>query len=231
MLVGNAGAGKSTLAGRFPAPFFLSLDKNLRGPATVLEADGKGDIFYEDNFDKDDNGKEILEGNRYTRFAQVLTEACLMEDVKTIVIDNTTILSDFIIAHILQQQNRKAMEIKDWGTYGSCWKQLVAKLRNCGKIVVIITHERFEKDDTDGQMKFLLAVPGQTADILPTLVTDVWRCEVEEKLVGQTRQHIRQVRVVQSQKFPHLKTSTPSLPTTFPATQEMVNKVLADIIK
>jgi hypothetical protein len=229
MLVGSAGSGKSTLAARFPAPFFLSLDKNLRGPAAVMVSENKTDITYEDNFDKDDEGKAIPPGLQFKRFADVLAKACQDPYVKTIVLDNTTLLSDLIMNDILLQQGRKTPEIRDWGLYGAAWKQLLAKLRLCGKNVIVISHERLEKDELDGTLKYFLAVPGQTADLLPTLVTDVWRCEVEEQLVGRERKHVRQVRTIQSQRHAHLKASTPSMPTVFPATTENVNKVLATL--
>lgn len=229
MLVGAAGSGKSTLAARFPKPFFLSLDKNLRGPAAVMAGEGKTDAMYEDNFDTDPTGKPIPDNLRYNRFAEVLSAVIQMPEAETIVIDNTTILSDYIIADILRQQNAKAMEIRHWGLYGSAWKQIIAKLRQCPKRVIIIAHERLEKDEIDGQLRFQIGLPGQTADSLPTLVTDVWRCEVEEKLVGNERKFIRQVRVIQSQRHMHLKSSSPGLPAVFPASTEMVNKILTQL--
>jgi hypothetical protein len=231
MLVGNAGSGKSSLAALFPKPFFLSLDKNLRGVAALMQQVGKSDISYEDNFDTKEDNSPILAGFRYNRFAEVLSAAATLPDIETLVIDNTTILSDYIIDDILRQQGRKAMEIRDWGLYAGCWKQLVAKLRACRKNVIIITHERVEKDELDGQLKYFLAIPGQSADILPTLVTDVWRCEIEEKIIAQQKVHVRQVRAIQSQRFAHLKSSTPSMPNVFPATQDEVNKVLKTIKK
>ncbi len=226
MLVGNAGSGKSTLAARFPSPCFLSLDKNLRGPAAVMLSEGKTDISYEDAFDVDDQGKPVPEAMRYQRFCSILTKVLADPSVKTVVIDNTTILSDYIIAEVLRQNGRKAMEMRDWGAYLGAWKFIVAQLRQCGKNVIIITHERVEKDDMDGQLKYFLAIPGQSADILPTLVTDVWRCEVEEKLVGTTRKHIRNVRVVQSARHAHLKSSTPSLPAVFEATTPQITAIM-----
>lgn len=231
MLLGGAGSGKSTFASRFPKPFFLSLDKNLRGPAAVMATEGKTDIGYFDEFDVDDNGKELDIGLRFNRVALVLSAICADPAWETVVIDNATILSDYIMADILRQQNRKTPIIQDWGTFGGAWKMFLAKLRSANKKVILIVHERLEKDDLDGSLRYFLAIPGQTGDILPTLVTDVWRCEVEEKLVGTTRQHVRQIRVVQSQRHAHLKTSSPDLPTVFPATTEMVNKILTGIKK
>lgn len=229
MLIGNAGSGKSSLAARFPRPFFLSLDKNLRGPAAVMHKEGKRDILFEDTFDKNDAGVEIPPGFRFNRFAEVLTSAIQNPDVETIVVDNTTLLSDLIIDDLLRQTQKKAMEIQTWGLYLGAWKLLVAKLRQCGKNVIIITHERVEKDEIEGTLRYYLAVPGQTADILPTLVTDVWRCEVEEKLVGNVRVHVRNVRVVQNSRFPHLKTSNPDLPSIFEGTTDAITKIMAGV--
>lgn len=231
MLVGNAGSGKSTFAARFPKPFFLSLDRNLRGPAAVMAGEGKTDIGYFDDFDHDDNGKDLDIGLRFNRFALALSAVAADPQWETIVIDNTTLLSDYIMADILRQQSRKLPIIQDWGTFGGAWKLLAAKLRATNKNVILIAHERLEKDDLDGSLRYFLAIPGQTSDILPTLVTDVWRCEVEEKLVGTSRVHVRQVRVIQNQRHAHLKSSTPSLPAVFPATTEELNKILSTLKK
>lgn len=229
MIVGDAGSGKSTLAARFPRPFFLSLDKNLRGPAEVMRLEGKTDIGYFDDFDKDDAGKELDMGLRYNRFAAVLGVVCASPDWDTIVIDNTTMLCDLIMADILRQNARKAPVIQDWGTFGGYWKQIIAKLRATFKMVIFIAHTSVEKDEIDGSLRYGLAIPGKTADVLPTLVTDVWRCEIEEKLVGVKREQIRNVRVVQTQKYAHLKTSSPGLPAVFQANQQEIDKILKAI--
>lgn len=228
LLVGRPGSGKSTLAGRFPSPYFFSLDRNLRGPSSILLAEGK-DFSYDDDFDLDDKGLPITDvgmGFVWNKIATRYSEVVNDPAIKTLVFDNTTVISDLIIADILRQQGRKAMEIRDWGDYLKCWKQFFLKIRRCGKFVVVISHERVEKDEMDGTLKYFLAVHGQAADIIPSLVTDVWRCEVGEELVGQTKQVKYKVRIISNTRHEMLKSSLP-LKNMFEATTSNVNEALA----
>ena len=46
------------------------------------------------------------------------------------------------------------------------------------KHVVLIAHERVEKDEMDQSLKYFVAIPGQFQHIIGSMFTDIWRCEV-----------------------------------------------------
>jgi adenylate kinase family enzyme len=226
-LVGRPGSGKTTLACRFPKPFVISTDKNLRGPAAQLAREGLTDIAYDDEIVVDSSGAEVPPWQQWARLNASLVSA-VSSDRETIILDNGTQISDMICAEVLRQSPTKTgkMEIPSWGVYLQFWKQFVLKLRQCPKRTIMIFHERLEKDDADGTLKYFLAIPGQSSDLLPSLFTDIWRTEVVELLRGQTMTPVRMVRVVQNPRNEHLKTSIPTLPVTFEANQTEIDKIL-----
>jgi len=230
LIVGRSGSGKSTLAGRFPRPHFLSLDHNLRGPCAQLAREGITDVTYDDDIDRGEDGKELTPAVQFTRFNERLM-AALASDRETIVIDNATQLTDLMCAEILRLSPTKSgrMEIPSWGQLGQFWKQVALKLRQAPKRVIILCHEKVEKDDLDGSLKNFLAIPGQTGDLLPGYMTDCWRTEVHEQTTTQGVVTRRMVRVVSNQRLEHLKTSIPTLPAVFEASQTEISKILAQL--
>lgn len=228
LIVGRPGSGKSTLAGRFPKPHFISLDKNLRGPAAQLAREGITDITYDDDIDKDDSGNDLPQPAQFQKFNQRLVEF-IKSDRQTGVIDNATQLTDLMCAEILRLSPTKTgkMEIPSWGQLVQFWKTLALKLRQAPKRVIILCHEKVEKDEIDGTLRYFLAIPGQSSDLLPGYFTDVWRTEVKEEATQAGMVTKRMVRVVSNHRHEHLKTSMPTLPTTFEASQVQLDKILA----
>lgn len=228
LIVGRPGSGKSTLAARFPKPHFISLDRNLRGPAAQLSREGITDITYDDDIDRDDTGQELVQSAQYLKFTKRLVEA-LQSDRQTIIVDNATQLTDMMCAEILRLSPTKSgkMEIPSWGQLVQFWKTLALKLRQAPKRVIILCHEKVEKDEVDGTLRYFLAIPGQSSDLLPGYFTDVWRTEVKEEATQAGIVTKRMVRVVSNHRHEHLKTSMPTLPTSFEASQKELDKILA----
>ena len=230
LICGRSGSGKTTLACRFPRPHVISLDRNLAGPCRQLAKENITDVTYDDDIDRGDDGKELPPAVQFARFNERLI-AALASDRETIVIDNATQLTDLMCAEILRLSPTKSgrMEIPSWGQLGQFWKQIALKLRQAPKRVIILCHEKVEKDDLDGSLKNFLAIPGQTGDLLPGYMTDCWRTEVHEKTTALGVETRRMVRVVSNQRLEHLKTSIPTLPAVFEASQVEVNKILAQL--
>jgi hypothetical protein len=226
LIVGRSGSGKSTLAGRFPKPHFISLDHNLKGPAAQLAREGITDITYEDDIDRGPNGEELLPAVQFAKFKDRLS-AAQASDRETIIIDNATPLNDLFCAEIMRMASVSQMDIKCWGRLVQEWKTFALKLRQVPKRVIILAHERVEKDEIDQSLKYFLAIPGQTSDLLPGYFTDVWRTEVVEELVNNAVVAKRKVRVVSNRRMEHLKSSDPTLPPVFEASQTEIAKILS----
>lgn len=229
LLIGPSGGGKTTFALRFPRPYVISFDRNLRGPCAQLAYEGITNVAYDDMVAWDEAGKPRPMQVQYAYFNQSFNVGYTSPDIDTIVVDNATHLCDVILAECLAQNMTKTKkpEIQTWGQFLYAWKELLLKTRGCAKRVIFIAHEKVEKDEMTGMLKYFLAIPGQTAQILPTLFTDVWRCELAEEYINGKLTHKRMIRVVQGPLHEYLKTSVPSLPAMFPATQEELTKILS----
>lgn len=186
LLQGPPGAGKTTLALQFPRPYILSLDQNLGGPTRWLRKNGFNAEFKFDRplWSVDSTGKSVMlaEPKQYDAVRKCLEAAMMDDTIDTIIVDNATILSDVLLAKVRLDtgKSRDDFRIQDWGKYLYLFDNFVNWLKNCGKMTVLIAHERPDKDDVDGIIKYFLLIPGQMADRIGGLVSDVWRCEVEE---------------------------------------------------
>lgn len=185
LLQGPPGVGKTTLACQFPGAWVMDCDVNLRGPLQFLhEQKAKGKdvslpIGY-DIIDRTEDGKPVPEGSRYQRLLDCANKAAAQPGVKTVVFDSATKISDYIKAHVLRTQPTKTgqMEITSWGFFYNTWVSLVATVTAAKLHSVFIFHEKVEKDEVDGSLKYLINVQGQFQGIAGALFTDVWRAEV-----------------------------------------------------
>jgi hypothetical protein len=205
LLQGPPGSGKTTHACQFPGVYVADLDLNLGGPLRYLKEHNKTLPVGYDVIDRDETGKEVDPKFRYIRLAKCLQEAVANPEVKTIVVDSATKLSDYMIAEVLRQQNAQAMTIQHWGFYLALWKQFISQLSVQKKNFILVCHERVEKDEVDQSLKYFVMVPGQMGNIIGSLFTDVWRAEVNEKAgIPPTYQFL--VRTMPSYRF-NLKNS------------------------
>lgn len=224
LLQGPPGAGKTTHACQFPGVYVADLDLNLAGPLRWLKQNNKVLPVGYDTIDRDEAGKEVAPNMRYTRLAKCLQDANANPEVKTIVVDSATKLSDYMIAEVLRQQNAQQMTIQHWGFYLAMWKQFISALSVQKKHFILVCHERVEKDEVDQSLKYFVMIPGQMGNIIGSLFTDVWRAEVSEKTgIPPTYQFL--VRTMPSYRF-NLKNSL-GLPPIF----EFSWKTIADKLK
>ena len=198
LLQGAPGTGKTTLACHFPGAYIADLDINLAGPLRYLHShNGTLPVGY-DIIDRED-GREVDPSLRYQRLGKCLNTAIKDPTVETVVIDSATKLSDYIIGEVLRQQNKKEMSIQLWGMYLALWKHFIGQLTAQRKHIVLICHERVEKDEIDMSMKYFVMIPGQMSNIIGSLFTDCWRCEVES--VGAPAVYSWNVRTMPDRKF------------------------------
>src|SRR5438552_15536860 len=98
---GPPGSGKTSHACQFPGVYVADLDMNLAGPLRWLKEHNKSLPVGYDIIDRDESGKEVAPNMRYTRLAKCLQDAVVNPEVKTIVVDSATKLSDYMIAEVL----------------------------------------------------------------------------------------------------------------------------------
>lgn len=174
LIVGDPGARKTTLALHAPSPYIFDMDHNLAAPARVVNRP-----YFYDQAAVDDEGKEVPMVQRYARMNACLQAAVASPDIKTIVLDSFTTLSDILIAEIRRQEPKIAdptepLRIQDWGKFAYLFKEIVMRLRHSGKMLICISHQKIEKDEATKAYKTFLNIPGNNANYISGLFTDVW---------------------------------------------------------
>lgn len=229
-IVGPAGTGKTVLGMRlFPRTYVVVADLNFESGKRYLEKLGKLDnIVGFDTISVDEAGKFVPPNKRYDRFFACVNAATQNPKVDAIFVDSATFLTQYIIAKIVNAIKETDVHIaggKDswpkWGQVGVTWRGLVAELRATGKKFLLSIHESKNQDESDHIWKHELLIPGQTKDMLPNLMSDIWRTEVEEK----NGSHRWMVRTLPNIRMEHLK-NTYGLPAILPA-DELVAKIQA----
>lgn len=194
-LVGPAGSGKTVLGMRlFPKTYVLVGDLNFQSGKRYLEkVGGLGDVVGFDTIDIDATGKRIPPYARYDRMFKCISEAVASPEIDAIFLDGATQATQYIIAKLVNAQTEADIQIaggKDswpkWGTIGVTWRGMVSQLRTTGKKFILAIHESKNQDESDQIWKHELLIPGQTKDLLPNLMSDMWRCEVQEKAGAHT---------------------------------------------
>lgn len=228
LLIGPAGCGKTTFALQFRNPYLVNIDNNIAGPRNYYKRVNfdMSKLKY-DNVARDDKDNPIPVAAQYQRFTELLARGVADKDVSTLIIDSTTSLQPVLETHIRIKKGKPEgfkFTFDEWADFKYIWSETMLKLRVCGKSVIIIGHEKVEKGQVDEVLRYVLAVPGQTGELMPMLMTDVWRMSVENKLVGNMQQPAYFVSTIQSLRHPNIKTSL-TLPQKFEANTTSIKMI------
>lgn len=207
LIQGPWGSGKSSLASQFPKPYIADCDNNLTGPLRYLRNSGLSPDFKWDTIDIDDEGKEVPEAQRFQRFAKCINAAILDPEIESIIIDSGFKLQEYIKADVTRQ-GKTGFDL--WNGLVVGWRQTISRLKTCGKMFILIAHEKPEKDEIEGIIKYYIDLQGSFQNEIGRHFSDVWRCETEAGLDGKAVFYVRTAPTARLQ----LKTSIP-LPARF----------------
>lgn len=196
LLVGDQKTGKTNVAMAFPDPYFLNVDRNLDSAVRVA---GDKRFFYDDPTVEEINGKEVRVEDHlvYPRAMELLKRAAISPEVRTLVIDSASTLSLFMASHVLAEVSRmegkkvERLRIQDYGSILSLFQRHITMLRSSGKIVIVTSHQTYDKDEMTGALNYTLAIPGQMKFNFGAFFTDVWGMTAEPGPQGKTDYRIR----------------------------------------
>lgn len=236
LLQGPPGSGKTTAALNFPGVVLIDIDVNSAGPRRYHRKRNNPEPVAVYRIDQKKDGSPIGGGiigddvasarglaPRYDRLNEVLIEAQKNPECRTIVIDSATGLSDVLFAWTQVKQSFPKDGRQTFGFFLNYGKQLINTLTSMNKHIVLIAHERIEKDQMTQVDQYRVAWPGQLGDYIGAFFTNVWRCEIVKS--GYPPVYTRQIRTVQDTQFHGLKNDF-ELPPTLEFTWQKVQAEL-----
>lgn len=187
LLQGPPGGGKTSLAYCFPKPAFINSDNNLGGVVRRARSQGFDVKFKYGEPTKDDKGVAITTyTGQWKRFLTLLSEAASSPDVETVVLDNLSSFSEIGLHFLIEEAKRlegktiERLRIQDYQPNQMMWKEICTRLRNTGKLVIVIAHEEAEKDEVTGVVKYKPNIPGaKLQGQFGGMFSDIWRCETK----------------------------------------------------
>jgi hypothetical protein len=200
LFIGPPGGGKTSLAlSLFPKTYVIVADLNFKSGVDYVTKIGRiSNVIGFDTITVDEKNLPVPVTQWYDRFLAKLGEAMKNPDIDCIVLDSATFIADFIIARVGACTDPKRIVIpagkesySKWLDYLLAWRGIILQLRQSGKKLIMVAHEKKEKDESDGIYKYQIMLDGQIREKLPNMFSDVWRCEVEETSPGQHRWMVR----------------------------------------
>lgn len=160
LFYGKAGSGKTTLEGTFPNPLIFDTNKGLK----TLQNNENVKVVSLEHTIVDENGREsdpmiyktvmqILNDAKYKR--GLFAEGEQLSDIKTIVIDDITNLSDFLKYGILKFVNHKdptkdKADFDDWAMLSNQMSSIITLLKSLPYNIVVTAGEKVEMDELKG---------------------------------------------------------------------------------
>lgn len=209
LMLGQPGTGKTTALMQFPSIGVIDLDLNLSGPLRWLNENNKNPSVYYDSPVVDEFNNKIPREDQFRKFAQIANEFIADDKIKVIGVDSLTTLVDVVCVEILRAQKKHignfdfktvtsksfdaAFEWSEWGAFFNIMKQMLFNLKASGKPIVFTGHLRAKEASLDKVMQNFIAVPGQTAEIIAGLFSEVWLFDNELSGFGANAKETRVV--------------------------------------
>ena len=182
LIWGPPKAGKTVLASQYPKPFFVCLESGLMSVRGMMKKAGSNadfDVIMIDEAETTDEdfitmtSKLDAKKDAWTKTKAIMKAACekLPAD-RTIVFDNLSRASEYLLSHIRKLVGREKLEIQDWMTFTNEMMKLLEPMKLAKASIVLIAHEQYDKDDVTGDIVKSILMPSKTKHRIPSIVSD-----------------------------------------------------------
>jgi hypothetical protein len=205
LLVGPPKTGKTILALSFPNCYIADCDNNLSGPVLWHRRRNPAFSFKYDTINIADDsdqckqwglspGEAVPTGKRWDRLVYCLKQAAKDPSIETIIIDSLAMVDFYLQDYIVENKpagKEKAMTISDWTPYKNMMTKLVTTFRSVGKMFIMTSHEKGEKDEMLGYVIYKVAMSGQLQDNFGAFFSDVWLTVAEKDAHGAYQYYVK----------------------------------------
>ena len=204
--------GKTVLASQFPSPFFIDLDNGLQSVKSLRSKYGLDfdfDVIQIDDGPSEDEDFISICGKAFAKQSAWLKTKKLIEVLSrkmpmdsTLIVDNTSRMSEFLLDHIKKVTGRSTLQIQDWGTFVEEIQYTISTLKfKSGKCnVLIVAHEEYTKDDVNGEILRTMLMPTKMKTRIPSMVNEFLRMETRVRGPRNRRKVTRVLRSVPDER-------------------------------
>lgn len=211
VIYGKSGVGKTDLAGQFPRPRFLDFDRGiatLRNPSFVARH-GVADIDYIQPIERGLNERGVPKTHNAFDDACMYFDKSMKDDVDkfdTWVLDTCTTLAQAArnkgvillgTVDFKQMSKTHSQAIRtgllvpkqaDYGSERSLVEQFIRMLKDSGKNVIILAHEKEISDEGGTVVARVPLLTGQSSEVVSGMFDEVWRLTMTG--VGNQRKRV-----------------------------------------
>lgn len=143
LVIGPSSTGKTYACRTLPMIDKCVLVNAEKGDASLI---GSGIPMV----DLSDIAKRSDENSRWSMYVQTISTLAASEEVKLIIVDTLTEVSDWLMEDILHHDGKEEPTLPTYGKFGKQMSQHVRYLRDVPKHVILLAHDKTEKDEVEG---------------------------------------------------------------------------------
>ena len=184
LIIGDTGSGKTKGSGTFPKPYLFSFDG---GVDTLAGKDIDYDVYIETN---------RAAPSAFTRFKTDWTRVLADPRYETVILDNITNLSKYILDQLIFDNRLVDLNLGDktWDLFRILKNKMydvVAQTVAANKHIVCTALPEWETDKSSGEMRVLPSTEGRFRQDMPSWFGEVYYAQVEKKSDGTRRYYYR----------------------------------------
>lgn len=203
-------SGKSVLASQFPNPHFISLDAHTLTSVRGLRARYKLDFDVniiditeepttDPEFAKITGNEKYAKEPAWQKTKRLLDGwASILTKDDTLILDNLSRASEYLLAFIRKSAGREQLQIQDWGVFVAEIEKLTEVInhhaRKCN--VIVIGHEEIHTDELTKQLKRYLLMPTKARNRIPSVSTDYLYMTTEMVIEAGKRVPVRMLKSI-----------------------------------